>query len=360
MMQSCRPSGVWLNGMLTKDKKHCRSKVSMPFASGGWSPPKYAWYSPGGRHIFAHVCVPTPSGEEGPCKEFKSSAPASRSTYKVGKDANGNYPTKFFDTKRRAKNHGSTQCKSGLYCIKHSGNKHGYKSWCNKDSCFPAAATVVTPSGVKRMSELKVGDCVMSKQPDGTLRACDHVYFFGHAEAATRTMYRQLHLSSGKNISLTPTHFIHTAKSASVSFSKSELKHARLVKVGDWVWDTDGITQVLNTTAQTMQGMYNPYTLSGTIVVDGVVASSHSHWILDDYVPDSALHYLPMLYQAAFFPGRVLFWMAGAPAADFVGLNNPAVLAEAWIRCTNYATVLLTWVGTLIVVGHLVKVRATK
>lgn len=30
------------------------------------------------------------------------------------------------------------------------------------------------------------------------------------------------------------------------------------------------------------QGLYNPFTLSGTILVDGVLASVHSEWFLDN------------------------------------------------------------------------------
>jgi len=197
------------------------------------------------------------------------------------------------------------------------------------------------------MSDLKVGDCVLSKQNDGTFKACDPIYFFGHAEGASLAPYHQLHLSSGKMISLSATHFIHTAKTPSATFVESELKHARKVNVGDWIWDTDGLSQVTNRTVKTLPGLYNPYTLSGNIVVDGVVASAHSHWIFDDYVPDAMLHHLPSLYQAAFYPGRLLFWAAGPPAADFLGLNNPAVSAETWIYYTNFATEKMALIGTL-------------
>mgnify|MGYP003312984875 CR=1 FL=1 len=41
---------------------------------------------------------------------------------------------------------------------------------------------------------------------------------------------------------------------------------------------------VANATNVVAEGLYNPYTLSGTIVVDGVLASCHSSWILDGLV----------------------------------------------------------------------------
>ena len=49
-------------------------------------------------------------------------------------------------------------------------------------ACFPADAQVSTPAGNKSMSELNVGDCVLSKHPNGTVETCDPIYMFGHAE----------------------------------------------------------------------------------------------------------------------------------------------------------------------------------
>ena len=42
---------------------------------------------------------------------------------------------------------------------------------------------------------------------------------------------------------------------------------------------------VVSTAFVSKRGLYNPYTLSGTIVVDGVAASCHSSWILDGLLP---------------------------------------------------------------------------
>jgi hypothetical protein len=47
------------------------------------------------------------------------------------------------------------------------------------------------------------------------------------------------------------------------------------------------------------RGLYNPYTLSGTVVVDGVLASVHSHWFLDAITPPALVPYLPAVYQAS-------------------------------------------------------------
>ena len=47
-----------------------------------------------------------------------------------------------------------------------------------------------------------------------------------------------------------------------------------------------------------VQGLYNPFTLQGTIVVDDVVASVHSEWFLDDLFDSIGVtDLLPHAYQ---------------------------------------------------------------
>jgi len=208
--------------------------------------------------------------------------------------------------------------------------------------CFPATAAVRTPMGIRQMSELKVGDCVASKLPDGSIEPCDRIYMFGHAEHKIAP-YRVLHLSTGKTISLSANHYIHTARSSSTPFSECTLKHGADVVKGDWLWEVDGMSQVTKTTQGRMVGLYNPYTESGNIIVNDVVASSHSEWFLDTQVSTTLHQYLPAVYQAVLAPNRLLFWATGPKAAESLGLANPAESAEFWI--TNWV-----WVATLLAV----------
>ena len=71
------------------------------------------------------------------------------------------------------------------------------------------------------------------------------------------------------------------------------------------------------------QGLFNPYMLSGNIVVNGVAASAHSSWVLDHFVPEALTKYLPATYQSIFVVGRWIYSVFGARAADVIGVNNP-------------------------------------
>merc|ERR1712166_848302 len=190
------------------------------------------------------------------------------------------------------------------------------------NSCFPAGATVVTPQGKKPMSELKVGDRVLSRLPDGTETRFDEVYMFGHAEHDQLNQYTQLMLSSGASIKLSGKHFIHTATSASAPFNQAELKYAQDVLPGDWVWEANNRSQVIGIGRQVLPGAFNPYTKSGNIVVDGVVASSHSEWFLDHVVPSAVVKHLPSIYQSVLVLNRMLHSAFGPAAAEALGLAN--------------------------------------
>jgi hypothetical protein len=77
-------------------------------------------------------------------------------------------------------------------------------------------------------------------------------------------------------------------------------------------------------------GLFNPYTLSGSIVVDGVAASSHSSSALDGLFELAGVS-IPRGYQAAFAPVRALYRALGADrmaAVEFI-IDAVAVAANS-------------------------------
>lgn len=202
------------------------------------------------------------------------------------------------------------------------------------DFCFPGSASVTTTTGRKSMFELKVGDLVRTIDSAGDV-TFEPVYFFGHADHASDALYTTLQLEQLR-LSLTGSHFIKICPISmpDCSWMNSVHTYADQVNIGDAVWIFDGnamVTQkVVHVIKSAQRGLFNPYTLSGNIIVDGVVASAHSRWILDDWVPTSATASLPAVYQAMFFPGRVLYHLAGPFAAKCLDVDNPQQTFAGW------------------------------
>jgi len=208
---------------------------------------------------------------------------------------------------------------------------------CNTDkceNCFPADALVETLSGTKQMSDLRVGDAVRSVDGAGKI-VFDDVYFFGHADTSTHAEYVSLELEgSQESLQLSARHFIPTCpqQGQRCEWEKHTHVYAHEVQVGDHIWTAVGkqliLKQVEQSSSTTRLGKYNPYTLSGRIVVNGVLASAHSDWVLDEWTPSSWTRFLPSVYQAMFLPGRWLYRVAGPSAADALDVNNPQAAPE--------------------------------
>ena len=106
--------------------------------------------------------------------------------------------------------------------------------------------------------------------------------------------------------------------------------YAKDVRVGDALarWTGAGFEAdvVANATAVVAEGLYNPYTLSGTIVVDGVLASCHSSWILDGVLPPRVA---APVYQAIFAVPRAAYKLLGARGMSAVfGVGNDGATAS--------------------------------
>lgn len=115
-------------------------------------------------------------------------------------------------------------------------------------------------------------------------------------------------------------------------WSSAVMKRAQDIKVGDWLWVHDAFTnetisgqvgfdllvlsRVVGISIKPKRGLYNPYTLSGTIIVNGVVASAYSDWFLDTAItPKALLPYLPTIYHTITWPARGLFHVMGPEKA---------------------------------------------
>lgn len=128
--------------------------------------------------------------------------------------------------------------------------------------CFPSHATIELANGsVLRMDELSVGDFV--KVGSGVF---SQVFMFTHKLFDVTRTFVHVITASGHSIQLTPGHFIYVNNS---------LLPARSVRVGDLVQLGNGASMAVSSvTLVQSKGLFNPQTLHGEIVVDGVRAST--------------------------------------------------------------------------------------
>ena len=124
---------------------------------------------------------------------------------------------------------------------------------------------VVKDKGVVSIKDLVVGDSVLSDDK-GTYTK---FYSKGHYNENVSTDFLRIYTeSSAKPLELTREHMVFTA-------SDKLPVPAYSIKVGDVLRSSEGASKVTFVREISRKGLFNPYTMSGSIVVDGVVASTH-------------------------------------------------------------------------------------
>lgn len=187
-------------------------------------------------------------------------------------------------------------------------------------ACFPGSSTVRLESGTsKAMSELAIGDRVQVVDPATGKLGYEEVYLFGHQLADVAATFVKATLANGKILTLSPDHFVPAIPMGkAVMFKNTVMVRGKDLRVGMHVFaadstDVTAASMVEDVSVAEKQGLFNPYTMGGMIVVDGVVASAHSSWLFDSLMDGLGLtHKIPALYQALFAPIRTLYRIVGA------------------------------------------------
>jgi hypothetical protein len=159
--------------------------------------------------------------------------------------------------------------------------------------CFPGHATVDCESGSIRMEDLRVGD----RCRDGT-GEFQTIYMISHAEATLTAAYIRLRTETNHTLELTAGHYLPVGGLP---------MRAERVRVGDVVETTDGKTSVKSIEHVNLVGTFNPFTTSGSLIVNGVHALCASDTFLDAYLPESAI---PATWQVLLAPVRWIQWIA--------------------------------------------------
>ena len=128
------------------------------------------------------------------------------------------------------------------------------------------STVIVKGKGATSIKDLIVGDLVLSDE-DGTY---SKFYSKGHYNDKKPMEFLRIYTeSSSKPLELTPGHLLFKAQDNAPVPAWS-------IKVGDVLRMVDGPSKVTFIREISRKGLFNPLTLSGSIVVDGVVASNHN------------------------------------------------------------------------------------
>lgn len=183
--------------------------------------------------------------------------------------------TRFIDSGLQCLPDGS-RCYHNNACCSNSCTKNGFVKFCEWSSettpplgggCFSLESTVVVKGkGAASIKDLVMGDMVLSNEK-GTY---SKYYSKGHYNEKSLTEFVRIHNElNTKPLELTPGHMLYLA------LDKLPVP-AHAVKVGDVLRTADGPSKVTAIRKISRKGLANPVTLSGSIVVDGIVSSVHS------------------------------------------------------------------------------------
>ncbi|KXZ54182.1 hypothetical protein GPECTOR_5g278 [Gonium pectorale] len=235
------------------------------------------------------------------------------------------------------------RCKDGYTRSKMCG--------CEQVFCFPGDATVqVYGRGTVRMEELQYGDRVRSYDRRTGAVSYKPVYLFGHREAGGSWPYVHLATAEGRTLAATPGHFVPvcvdrcTAEQLAEGAAVIHDRRAGAVRVGDvlLVDGDSGSPPALSTVASVdvllARGAFNPYVRGADLIVDGVVASPHSDWLLDSIAPAWLVRHLPTIYEAFLTPVYGLYCTVGPAALEW--LAQDLRWAETGLQPSGYAFIV--------------------
>jgi hypothetical protein len=146
--------------------------------------------------------------------------------------------------------------------------------------CFDGNSTVITPQGAKRLCDLRLGDKVRVVQSNGRVEWSD-VCAWAHREPNRVAKYLNLTTQqTGRSLTISPEHLVAVVRNGQMDYTKAGTltNEDRLLacdvganaKGGVWAEQIKSITQVESL------GVYAPVTTSGTVVVNGIVASCYA------------------------------------------------------------------------------------
>eukprot|EP00737_Agarophyton_chilense_P003682 gb/GEZJ01004376.1/.p1 GENE.gb/GEZJ01004376.1/~~gb/GEZJ01004376.1/.p1 ORF type:complete len:380 (-),score=56.14 gb/GEZJ01004376.1/:308-1423(-) len=157
------------------------------------------------------------------------------------------------------------------------------------DVCFPASALVQLADGtLRRMDQIAIGDMLHVGH-----NQYSPVFMFTHQQHTVSYPFISLQAERmDQPLLLTSGHFV---------YASGRCVPAAAVKKGDWLELADGSkAQVLDVSVQIASGLYNPQTLHGDLIVNGVRVTTYTTSV-ESITAHSLLAPLRALYQMCAF-----------------------------------------------------------
>jgi len=153
----------------------------------------------------------------------------------------------------------------------------------NDSSCFPgfSVVTVKDSSKLKLMQELKIGDEILCYDSSKNELVYSPVFMFGHRNQDQISSYLEITTADGK-IFISEKHLIFRQDES----GDQEAIFAEDIRPGDKIYQTNATKDqtnnlvpkpVVSVRMLTCKGVYAPFTLTGTVIVDGTLASCYAN-----------------------------------------------------------------------------------
>ena len=141
-----------------------------------------------------------------------------------------------------------------------------------KNACFAGSELVTLESGDKQMSEVEIGDRILTVNNKGEQVFSD-VVFLPHGANQERATFTVVTTESGRDLKMTANHFLPAGACATPS--ALSVIAASQVKVGDCVQTVSGREQVVSVNKVEGKGVYTVIAMEELIVVNGIVATPY-------------------------------------------------------------------------------------
>jgi hedgehog protein len=190
----------------------------------------------------------------------------------------------------------------------------------------------------RRLRDLAVGDAPLAVDAAGAL-VHSAAYVFPHFVTTGLFAFKRLSTAAGANVTATGGHYMLVGRGPGAgAWARRAAVPARDVRIGDVLWVVSGAdagaalapSPVVGVADVMAEGIVNPLTLAGTLVVDGVAASVY----VDMLGSEARMHALCGAWRAMW---RLAPWALKAlhragwapPAAMGLGRATRAVLVAA-------------------------------